>query len=189
MGRRAPGVLTGILVAMSTVVCVGSYDPLTYGHLDVISRAAHIFDRVIVAVAKNSKKTYLFPASKREEFIVQATADLANVQVVIWEGLACDLATRYEALALVKGIRNSKDTDSEMTQAFANRQLSGIDTILIPTSPENALISSSVVKEIAAYGGDVSGFVPPEVAQALQQEFDASSGNENPTRESDNPPA
>ena len=118
MGRSAPGVLTGILVAMSTVVCVGSYDPLTYGHLDVISRAAHIFDRVIVAVAKNSKKTYLFPASKREEFIVQATADLANVQVVIWEGLACDLATRYQALALVKGIRNSKDTDSEMTQAF-----------------------------------------------------------------------
>ena len=78
-------------------------------------------------------------------------------------------------MGLVKGIRNSKDTDSEMTQAFANRQLSGIDTILIPTSPENALISSSVVKEIAAYGGDVSGFVPPEVAQALQQAFTATS--------------
>lgn len=181
--------LAGSLVVMSTVVCVGSYDPLTFGHLDVISRAAHIFDRVIVAVAKNPKKQYLFDAAKREEFITGATADLANVQVVTWEGLACDLATRYQAVALVKGIRNSKDTDSEMTQAFANRQLSGIDTILIPTSPENALISSSVVKEIASYGGDVSGFVPPEVAQALQRELDASSENSNSPREFANPPA
>lgn len=83
------------------------------------------------------------------------------MQAVTWEGLACDLATRYGAVALVKGIRNSKDTDSEMTQAFANRQLSGIDTILIPTSPENALISSSVVKEIAAYGGTcLDSFLP-----------------------------
>ena len=189
MGRPLLARLAGILVFMSTVVCVGSYDPLTYGHLDVISRAAHIFERVIVAVAKNSQKNYLFETAKREEFITQATADLPNVQAVTWEGLACDLATRYGAVALVKGIRNSKDTDSEMTQAFANRQLSGIDTILIPTSPENALISSSVVKEIAAYGGDVSGFVPPEVAQALQQAFTATSEDNIAPDQSLNPEA
>lgn len=176
----------GYFVAMSTVVCVGSYDPLTYGHLDVIDRAAHLFDRVIVAVAKNSKKNYLFDVAERAAFITEATENLANVQVVTWAGLACDLAARYQAKALVKGIRNSTDTDSEMTQAFANRQLSGIDTILIPTSPENALISSSVVKEIAAYGGDVSGFVPPQVAQALQKVFATSSEN-NPSSNPSSP--
>lgn len=154
---------------MKTILYPGSFDPVTYGHLDIIMRCAAIFDRVIVAVMVNTAKQGLFAPEERTDLIRAATAGFHNVEVMCHSGLLVDLARREGATLVVKGVRGAADTDSEMAQARANQaMLPGLETLLMPASPAYEHVSSSIVREIARFGGDVTYFVPPLVAQRLQ---------------------
>lgn len=154
---------------MKTILYPGSFDPVTYGHLDIIMRCAAVFDRVIVAVMVNTAKQGLFAPEERADLIRAATAGFHNVEVMCHSGLLVDLARREGATLVVKGVRGAADTDSEMAQARANQaMLPGLETLLMPASPAYEHVSSSIVREIARFGGDVTYFVPPLVAQRLQ---------------------
>ena len=152
---------------MSTVVCPGSFDPLTYGHVDIVRRAAQLFDNVIVCVAHNPNKQGLFTVAERLEILQEEFSDIPNVTIDSFAGLLVDYCTNVEACAVVKGIRSNQDYEYELPMAHVNKQLSGIDTIFLPTSPELSFISSSVVKEVVRFGGDASGLVPPIVLKKL----------------------
>ena len=152
---------------MSTVVCPGSFDPLTYGHVDIVRRAAQLFDNVIVCVAHNPNKQGLFTVAERLEILQEEFSDIPNATSDSFAGLLVDYCTNVEACAVVKGIRSNQDYEYELPMAHVNKQLSGIDTIFLPTSPELSFISSSVVKEVVRFGGDASGLVPPIVLKKL----------------------
>jgi pantetheine-phosphate adenylyltransferase len=155
-----------------TVVCPGSYDPVTNGHLDIISRASHIFDRVVVGVADNPvrKSGTLFSGEERKGFIEAATADLANVEVEVFAELLVEFARRHEATAILKGLRAISDFEYEFEMAQLNRVLAAeIESIYIIASPSYSFLSSTGVKEMATFGGDVSELVPAPVAAALAQ--------------------
>jgi pantetheine-phosphate adenylyltransferase len=160
-----------------TVVCPGSYDPVTYGHLDIISRAANIFDRVVVGVANNPvrKSGTLFTGEERRGFIEEATADLENVEVQVFAELLVEFARRNGATAVVKGLRAISDFEYEFEMAQLNRLLaSEIESIYIIASPSYSFLSSTGVKEMATFGGDVSELVPPPVAVALAERLEKS---------------
>jgi pantetheine-phosphate adenylyltransferase len=160
-----------------TVVCPGSYDPVTYGHLDIISRAANIFDRVVVGVANNPvrKSGTLFTGEERRGFIEEATADLENVEVQVFAELLVEFARRNDATAVVKGLRAISDFEYEFEMAQLNRLLaSEIESIYIIASPSYSFLSSTGVKEMATFGGDVSELVPPPVAAALAERLEKS---------------
>jgi len=153
-----------------TVVCPGTYDPVTNGHVDIITRAAQVFDRVVVGVVNNPvrKQTTLFDAEERRDFIVEATADLANVEVRIFATLLVEFAREAEAKAIVKGLRAISDFEYEFEMAQLNRKLDpGIESVYVIASPHYSFLSSTGVKEMATFGGDVSDLVPPKVAAAL----------------------
>jgi pantetheine-phosphate adenylyltransferase len=155
-----------------TVVCPGSYDPVTNGHLDIIGRAAHIFDRVVVGVADNPvrKKGTLFSGEERKGFIEAATADLGNVEVEVFAELLVEFARRHDATAILKGLRAISDFEYEFEMAQLNRLLAAeIESIYIIASPSYSFLSSTGVKEMATFGGDVSELVPAPVATALAQ--------------------
>jgi pantetheine-phosphate adenylyltransferase len=155
-----------------TVVCPGSYDPVTNGHLDIIRRAAIVFDRVIVGVANNPvrKSGTLFSGEERRGFIEAATADLDNVEVEVFAELLVDLARRHNATAVVKGLRAISDFEYEFEMAQLNRLLADdIESIYIIASPSYSFLSSTGVKEMATFGGDVSELVPAPVAAALAE--------------------
>lgn len=154
---------------MSTVVCPGSFDPLTYGHVDIVRRAAHLFDTVIVCVAHNPRKQVLFTVEERLEILRREFSDLPTVEIDSFSGLLVDYCARRHASAVIKGIRSNQDYEYELPMAHVNKRLSGIDTIFLPTSPELAFISSSLVKEIVSFGGDATEFVPPSVLEKLLQ--------------------
>lgn len=156
---------------MSLVIFPGSFDPITLGHEDLIRRAARMFDRVVVAMGQNVSKHYLFNEQQRLNLLITAVKSLKNVEVVSWAGLVSDLAIQYRADGIIKGIRTVQDLESETVQAQANRKLSGIETVFLPTSPEFSFLSSSVVKEIAFYGGKLEGMVNREVSQALREAY------------------
>jgi pantetheine-phosphate adenylyltransferase len=159
-----------------TVVCPGSYDPVTYGHLDIIKRASNIFDRVVVGVANNPvrKTGTLFSGEERRGFIEQATADLDNVEVQVFAELLVEFARRNEATAVVKGLRAISDFEYEFEMAQLNRLLAAeIESIYIIASPNYSFLSSTGVKEMATFGGDVSELVPPPVAAALAERLDS----------------
>jgi len=152
-----------------TAICPGTFDPLTRGHLDVIERAAALFDRVIVLCAADSGKRTLFPLAERVELARAAVAHLDNVGVDAFEGLLVDYVRDAGACAIVKGLRSINDFQHEQQMAMMNRRmLADADTVLLVTSPDVQYISSSLVREIWALGGDVDGFVPAPVAEALQ---------------------
>lgn len=152
----------------SRAVCPGSYDPVTNGHLDVIGRASRLFDEVVVAVLHNPAKTGAFPVRQRIAFIEQACAGMPGVSVQAFTTrLIVEVAREVEATALVKGIRNETDYAYEIPMASMNRHLSGIETIFLPGDPAVAHISSSLIKEVCALGGDISGLVPDPVRDAL----------------------
>ena len=160
-----------------TAVCPGSYDPVTYGHLDIISRAANIFDRVVVGVANNPvrKSGTLFTGEERRGFIEEATADLENVEVQVFAELLVEFARRNDATAVVKGLRAISDFEYEFEMAQLNRLLaSEIESIYIIASPSYSFLSSTGVKEMATFGGDVSELVPPPVAAALAERLEKS---------------
>ncbi|MDP9277729.1 MAG: pantetheine-phosphate adenylyltransferase [Actinomycetota bacterium] len=153
-----------------TVICPGSYDPVTNGHLDIISRAASVFDRVIVGVVNNPvrKTGTLFNAEERCDFIEEATADLENVEAEVFAELVVEFARQKGASAVVKGLRAISDFEYEFEMAQLNRLLAAeIESIYIIASPSYSFLSSTGVKEMATFGGDVSELVPPSVAAAL----------------------
>src|SRR3712207_5377001 len=153
-------------------VCPGSYDPITWGHVDVINRAAPMFDELIVAVVNASvrKSSTLFSAEERCGFIESATAHLPNVRVETFDKLIVDFARERGAMAIVKGLRAISDFEYELEMNQLNRQLaSDIESVYLMASPQYSFLSSSGVKEIAVFGGDVSELVPEEVAQRLQE--------------------
>ena len=153
-------------------VCPGSYDPVTLGHIDVITRAAGLFDEVVVAVVNASvrKSKALFDAEQRIAFIEEATAHLGNVRAEPFDVLVVEFARNVGAVAIVKGLRAISDFEYELEMNQLNRSLaSDVESIYLMASPQYSFLSSSGVKEIATFGGDVSKLVPEEVAQRLQE--------------------
>lgn len=148
----------------------GSFDPFTYGHLDILERASRLFDRVEITIARNSEKNGFFSTAQRKALIEACTGHLDNVSVVIFDGLLADHAAKSGASALVRGLRQVSDFDYEFRMAFANRRLAPqVETVFFMTSEEHALIAASIVREIHRYGGDVSSFVPEPVLRAMQE--------------------
>ncbi len=151
-------------------IYAGSFDPVTYGHLDVIRRAAKIFDQLIVAIGVNQTKPPMFTVPERLEMIRDLCKKVQNVEVASFSGLAVSFATKREATALVRGLRTEMDFIYEMQMALMNRSLSSaLETIFIPTSQDYGHVSSTLVKEVATYGGDVSSLVPPLVARKIAE--------------------
>jgi len=148
-------------------VCPGSFDPVTNGHLDIITRAAQLYDEVVVAVGANLTKTTLFTPTERVELIRDATKELDNVRVDRFDGLIVDFCRRNEISAIIKGLRAVSDFDYEMQMAQMNYSQAGVETLFMTTNPLYAFLSSSLVKEFCKYGGDVSGLVPANVLQHL----------------------
>jgi pantetheine-phosphate adenylyltransferase len=148
--------------------CPGSFDPVTNGHIDIFGRAASLFDEVVVAVGVNSSKSRLFSPQERLEMLTEAVAPWANVTVDSFTGLLTDFCRDRGVGAIVKGLRAVTDFDYELQMAQMNASLSDIETVFVPTSPEYSFLASSLVKEVAAFGGDVSGLVPGHVLERLK---------------------
>jgi pantetheine-phosphate adenylyltransferase len=149
------------------VVCPGSFDPVTNGHLDIITRAASFCDEVVVAVARNLAKTALFTVDERVELLAEVIKPLDNVRVAQFDGLTVDFCRANGIAAIVKGLRAVSDFDYEMQQAQMNYSQAGVETLFMTTNPLYAFLSSSLVKDFAKYGGDVSGLVPEPVLGRL----------------------
>jgi pantetheine-phosphate adenylyltransferase len=147
--------------------CPGSFDPVTNGHIDIISRASALFDEVVVAVGVNKSKKRLFSAEERIDMLNEACASYPNVRIDSFDGLLTTFCKERDVTAIVKGLRAVSDFDYELQMAQMNSSLSGIETVFVPTSPEYSFLASSLVKEVATYGGDVSRLVPPFVLDRL----------------------
>lgn len=156
---------------MSIAVCPGSFDPITYGHLDIVRRAARLFEAVVVGVARNASKSALLTLDERIEVVRGALAedpDLASVQVEPVPGLLVDFCRQAGATAVVKGLRGGADFDGEHPMALMNRHLSGVETVFLPAEQRYAHVASSLVKDIARYGGPIDDLVPPPAAEAVR---------------------
>jgi pantetheine-phosphate adenylyltransferase len=153
---------------MRRAVCPGSFDPITFGHLDIIARASAHFDHVVIAVLENRTKSSLFTVDERIAMIRETTAHLSNVSVDSWSGLLVDYCKSNSIQAIVKGLRAVSDFDYELQMAQVNLQGSGVETMFMATSPVHSFLSSSLVKELAHYGGDVSTMVPASINAALK---------------------
>jgi pantetheine-phosphate adenylyltransferase len=147
--------------------CPGSFDPVTNGHIDIIGRAASLFDEVVVAVGVNASKQRLFSAEERIEMLTEACAPWSNVTIDSFDGLLTDFCRDRGVHAIVKGLRAVSDFDYELQMAQMNQQLSGVDTLFMSTSPEWSFVASSLVKEVATFGGDVAHLLPPTVHRRL----------------------
>lgn len=157
---------------MKIGVYPGTFDPITNGHIDIIRRSLHVFDKVIVAVAPNPKKKPLFDIHERVEMIKDATRDLPYVEVEIFEGLLAEYMKRKGVQAIIRGLRAISDFEHEFMMALLNRKLdSEVETVFLMPSEEYSYLTSSAIKEVASYGGVVKDLVPPMVAQRLQERF------------------
>ena len=152
---------------MRRAVCPGSFDPVTNGHLDIVGRASRLFDEVIIGVLINHSKTGLFTIEERIEMLREATAGYDNVRVDSFHGLLVDFCRAQQAAVVVKGLRAVSDFDYELQMAQMNIGLSGVETLFMPTNPQHSFVSSSLVKEVAKWGGDVSTYVPDMVGEHL----------------------
>ncbi|MFF8814912.1 pantetheine-phosphate adenylyltransferase [Streptomyces pactum] len=150
-------------------VCPGSFDPVTNGHLDIIARASRLYDVVHVAVMINKSKQGMFTVEERMDLLRRTTAEYGNVQVESFHGLLVDFCKQRDIPAIVKGLRAVSDFDYELQMAQMNNGLSGVETLFVPTNPTYSFLSSSLVKEVAAWGGDVAHLVPPPVLAALTE--------------------
>lgn len=148
-------------------VVPGSFDPITNGHIDVIERSAARFDSVVVACMRNAGKSPTFEPAERVELITSAVGDLPNVEVAAFDGLLVDFCRERDVRVVVKGLRAVSDFETEMQMAQMNRRIGEVETLFMITSPAWSYLSSSLVKEVARFGGDVRDFVPPVVADAL----------------------
>ena len=153
---------------MTKVVCPGSFDPVTNGHMDIVERASNLFDEVTVAVLVNETKQGLFTIEERLEMLREVTAKFDNVKVDYFKGLLVDFCAEHGISAIVKGLRAVTDFDYELQMAQMNSSLTDVDTLFIPTSPAYSFLASSLVKEVAKHGGDVSGLVPDLVLERLR---------------------
>ena len=151
-------------------IYAGSFDPLTYGHLNIIERASRLFDELVVAVAKNTSKSGVFSPEEREAMIREATPDLKNLTIDSFSGLLVEYARSVDAGILVRGLRSVKDFEYEFQMALTNKQLSGdIDTVFLVTEGRYAHVASSLIREIVTMGGSVEGMVPPHVEEQLRE--------------------
>lgn len=156
---------------MRKVVCPGSFDPVTNGHIDVFQRAADLAEEVVVAVLVNSNKKSLFTIEERVEMLETVTQEITNIKIETFHGLLVDFCRAQDAQAIVKGLRAVSDFDYELQMSQMNYQVGGIDTVFIATNPTHSFLSSSLVKEFASLGGDVSQWVPKAVKEALVSKF------------------
>ncbi|HET6213387.1 MAG TPA: pantetheine-phosphate adenylyltransferase [Micromonosporaceae bacterium] len=161
---------------MRRAVCPGSFDPATNGHLDVIGRASRLFDEVIVAVLVNQAKAGLFTIDERIEMLYEATEAYPNVRVESFHGLLVDFCRAQGAAVVVKGLRAVSDFDYELQMAQMNVGLAGVETLFMATNPLYSFLSSSLVKDVAKWGGDVSGHVPEPVARRLAERLTTPAG-------------
>jgi pantetheine-phosphate adenylyltransferase len=161
---------------MRRAVCPGSFDPVTNGHLDIIGRSAGIFDDVIVAVLVNESKQGLFTIDERLDMLREVTKPYDNVRVESFRGLTVDFCRTHDATVIVRGIRAVSDFDFELQMAQMNIGLAGVETLFMPTSPEASFISSSLVKDVAKWGGDVTPHVPEVVARRLVDRYRGRAG-------------
>ena len=152
---------------MRRAVCPGSFDPVTNGHVDVITRAAALYDELVVAVLVNPNKAGLFTVEERMELLHDSVADLPSVRVDSFEGLLVNYCEAHDIPVIVKGLRAVSDFEYELQMAQMNRELAGIETLFVPTAPQVGHLSSSLVKQIAQFGGDVSSLVPKAVNDRL----------------------
>jgi pantetheine-phosphate adenylyltransferase len=148
-------------------VCPGSFDPVTNGHVDVITRAAALYDELVVAVLVNPGKAGLFSVDERIALLREAVAEVPNVTVDSFQGLLVDYCRSNDVPVIVKGLRAVSDFEYELQMAQMNRELAGVETLFVPTAPQVGHLSSSLVKQIATFGGDVSGLVPKAVHERL----------------------
>jgi pantetheine-phosphate adenylyltransferase len=158
-----------------TALCPGTFDPVTNGHLDIIGRAAQCFDAVVVGVLENPSKQPLFDLGERVAMLEEACAALPGVRVGSFRGLLVEYAISQRATVIVKGLRAVSDYEYEIQMAQMNHRLGGVETLFMPTSPKWSFLSSSLVKEVARFGGDVEGLVPDHVRKALADRVEAAS--------------
>ena len=154
-------------------VCPGSFDPVTNGHLDIVGRASRLYDEVVVAVLINKTKNSLFTVDERDALLEECTAHYGNVRVDSFHGLIVDFCRENDIQVIAKGLRAVSDFDYELKMAQMNNGLSNVETLFMPTSPLYSFLSSSLVKEVATFGGDVSGLVPDPVLDKLRDKLDA----------------
>ena len=163
---------------MRRAVCPGSFDPVTHGHLDIIERSSRLFDEVVVAVGVNASKSRLFTADERIAMLERACGHLGNVRVDGFSGLLTSYCLDHDVTAIVKGLRAVGDFDYELQMAQMNSRLAPrVETVFMPTSPEHSFLASSLVKEVAGFGGDVSALVPGFVLDALTERLAAPGGS------------
>src|SRR5262245_25822376 len=158
---------------MRRVVCPGSFDPVTNGHLDIIGRAAKLYDEVVVAVLVNPSKAGLFTVEERLAMLGEVTAEWRNVRVESFKGLLVDFCRANDIAVIVKGLRAVSDFDYELQMSQMNLGLAGVETLFMPTNPQYSFLSSSLVKDVAKWGGDVSPHVPDVVADRLRERLSA----------------
>lgn len=161
---------------MRSAVCPGSFDPVTNGHLDVFARASMLADEVVVAVLVNQSKSSLFTVDERIDMLREVCKPYPNVRVDSFRGLLVDYCRDHRIQAIVKGLRAVSDFDYELQMAQMNHRLAGVETLFVSTNPLYSYLSSSLVKEVATYGGDVSGLVPDAVLQRLSERISATMG-------------
>jgi pantetheine-phosphate adenylyltransferase len=156
-------------VTVRRCVCPGSFDPVTNGHLDVVGRASRLYDQVTVGVLVNASKSGLFEVEERIAMLREVTAELGNVTVDSFQGLLVDYCRERDIPVVVKGLRAVSDFDYELQMSQMNNRLTGLETLFVATNPEYSFLSSSLVKEVASWGGDVSGLVPDPVLRRLRE--------------------
>lgn len=157
-------------MSLKIAICPGSFDPVTHGHLDILTRASKMFDRVIAAVMNNPAKDPMFTTDERMALLQKATAQLPNVEIDSFDGLLVDFARRKSATIIVKGLRALSDYEYEFQMALTNRKLGPeIETIFLTTLAENMYLSSSIVKQVASFGADISDFVPACILKEIEE--------------------
>ena len=157
---------------MRIAICPGSFDPITKGHLDIVNRACKLFDKVIIAVSINPQKQGSFTFDERVELIRLCTGHLDNLEVVQIHGLLADYVSEVGACAIVKGLRAVSDFEYEFQMALANKKLNPLaETVFLTTAEQNLYLSSSLIKQIASFGGDISEFVPPEAHDRIKEKL------------------
>ena len=157
---------------MKTVLYPGSFDPVTNGHFDVIKRAASLFDRLVVAAAVNGEKSPMFTFDERVQLLKEVCKDLPNVEIVSFQGLLVNVLAKFDACAVIRGLRAVSDFEYEFQMALMNRELNQkCETLFMMPSPDYSFVSSKLIKEIARCKGDISAFVPPCVAEAIYKKF------------------
>lgn len=156
-----------------TALCPGTFDPVTFGHLDIIGRTSTTFEHVVVAVLENPSKQPVFSVEERVAMLEEACGAMGNVTVGAFKGLLVDYAKSQGSSVIVKGLRAVTDYESEIQMAQMNHRLGGVETLFMPTNPSWSFLSSSLVKEVARFGGDVEGLVPPSVTARLRERMGA----------------